>query len=178
MISSSLGGDLLLSGTPLVDSWKMVTIWYFSSSSSLLDSIGLPHSLLSQQFPLALILLEVVFRIMVWAIHGVGPMSGPVSLHIFALVLKCTKCQKIGHIAQVCRGPNGQGRSDGNKKTRGTRGRKDKQGSKPQFTKQATEEVREAKQDNNNQGNRGEPEIVQCNAARARSGCATPTLLL
>ena len=85
MISSSLGGDLLLSGTPLVDGWKMVTSWCFSSSWLLQDTIGLPHSLLSQQFPLALILLEVVFLIMAWAIHGPVPMSGPVSLHIFAV---------------------------------------------------------------------------------------------
>ena len=85
MIFSSLGGDLLLSGTPLVDGRKMLMIWCFSSSSSLLDSIGLPHTLLSQQFPLALILLEVVLLIMAWAIHGPGPMSGPVSLHIFAV---------------------------------------------------------------------------------------------
>ena len=58
------------------------------------------------------------------------------------------------------------------------RGGKDKQGGKPQFAKQATEEVREAKQDNQHQGNRGWPEIVQCNACRACSGCATPPLIL
>ena len=82
--------------------------------------------------------------------------------------LTCTKCKKIGHVAQVC---------EGNKKNRGTRGGKEKSSTKPQFAKQATEEAREPKQDNT-QGHRGEPEVVQCNAVKARSGCATPTLLL
>ena len=63
----------------------MVTSWCFNSSSSLLESIGLPHNLLSQQFPLAFVLLVVVFFIMVWAIHGPGPMSGPVPLHCLAV---------------------------------------------------------------------------------------------
>ena len=65
------------------------------------------------------------------------------------------------------------------KNNRGSRGGKDNKGNtKPQFAKQATDETREAKNENQTQNNRGDPEIVQCNAARARTGLATPPLLL
>ena len=39
--------------------------------------MGLPHTLLSQQLPLAFFLLVVWFLIMACAIHGPWPMSGP-----------------------------------------------------------------------------------------------------
>ena len=92
--------------------------------------------------------------------------------------LNCTKCSKIGHVAQVCQGGNFRPKGNSNKKTRGSRGGKDNRNNKPQFAKQATEEVREPKQEAQHHTNRGEPEVVQCKTARARTGCATPPLLL
>ena len=93
--------------------------------------------------------------------------------------LKCTKCSKIGHVAEICQGGNFRPQGSSKKNNRGTRGGKDNKGNaKPQFAKQATDETRETKNENQTQNTRGDPEIVQCNAARARTGMATPPLLL
>ena len=93
--------------------------------------------------------------------------------------LKCTKCSKIGHVAEICQGGNFRPQGSSKKNNRGSRGGKDNKGNtKPQFAKQATDETRETKNENQTQNARGDPEIVQCNAARARTGMATPPLLL
>ena len=93
--------------------------------------------------------------------------------------MKCTKCSKIGHVTEICQGGNFRPQGNSKKGNRGTRaGKDDKGNTKPQFAKQATEETRETKNEGQHQNNRGEPEIVQCNAARARTGMATPPLLL
>ena len=93
--------------------------------------------------------------------------------------LKCTKCSKIGHVAEICQGGNFRPQGSSKKNNRGSRGGKDNKGNtKPQFAKQATDETRETKNENQTQNTRGDPEIVQCNAARARTGMATPPLLL
>ena len=60
-----------------MDGWKIVTSWCLSSSSSLLSVIGLPHTVLSQQLPLAFFLLLVWILIIACAIHGPWPRSGP-----------------------------------------------------------------------------------------------------
>ena len=93
--------------------------------------------------------------------------------------LKCTKCSKVGHVAEICQGGNFRPQGATRKNNRGARGGKDNKGNaKPQFAKQATDETREVKPENQTQNTRGDPEIVQCNAARARTGMATPPLLM
>jgi len=87
--------------------------------------------------------------------------------------LKCTKCSKIGHVAKVCKGPFNT-RSQNNKGKGG-------QSTKPQFAKQAVAEEEDKLSPHQREQDlysQGEPEYVLCNAAKAREGMATPTLLL